>query len=89
MKGTLCKLKQTWMVECLESSGDSNWITYYQLHPDDQNPYEGIIDDSVNEGRVAEFDLIEVCHNYEGKHINKDCSCREGFVYYAKLREVS
>jgi hypothetical protein len=85
MKGTLHKLKQTWMVEHCETSGDSNWITYIQLHPDDQNPYEGIIDDSINEGKVVEFEIVEVCHNYEGEHINKDCSCKEGLTQYAKL----
>lgn len=83
--GTLHKLKQTWLVECHETSGDSNWITYYQLHPDNQNPYEGIIDDSINEGKTVNFNVVEVCSNYNGEHFNKDCSCKTGFISYAKL----
>ena len=83
--GTLHKLKETWMIKCHETSGDSNWITYYQLHPDDQNPYEGIIDDSNNEGKTATFTIVEECTNYDGKHSSIDCSCKEGFKQYAKL----
>jgi len=78
MKGILHKLKQTWMVEHCEKSGDNNWITYIQLHPDNVNEILDLekVFDNI-EARISahpdiEFEIVE--------HQKMD-----GVVKYAKL----
>lgn len=51
-----------------------------QLHP------SVILDILDKEGKVM-VDVEEICPNYGGKHIGKDCSCKSGFIYIPKLHE--
>ncbi len=61
------------------------------LHPDDIKQIEEdskIFDNIVS--RIlcypeVEFNILEECPHYNGKHFNKDCSCKTGLLQYAKL----
>jgi len=93
MNGTLHKVKDNWMVTYGSSlTGFEVWPINLPLHPDDVAAIQeqSLVFDNI-ESRIAafpkvEFDIVEECSRYSGKHLGKDCSCKSGFVNYAKLR---
>jgi hypothetical protein len=42
----------------------------------------------VDSGKLIEFERIPYCPNYDGKHWGKDCNCKSGFIYIARLLKV-
>lgn len=50
-----------------------------QLHPNH------ILDILERENKDVLVEVQEICPNYDGKHIGKDCSCKSGFIYVPKL----
>ena len=84
MRGVLDKGElDTWFIVyvALSNMEVGTIIKEVLLHSSD---YSKVSDDMI--GKRVEFDLIEECGNYDGKHFGKDCSCKEGFIKYAKLK---
>jgi hypothetical protein len=93
MTGTLHKSKDKWLVIYGSDPNMSEvWPIDLPLHPDDVKSIEddALVFDNV-ESRIfafrrVEFDIIEECPHYSGKHMSTDCSCKSGFIKYAKLK---
>ena len=96
MKGTLHKTESGWIVIYDEVLG-KNIVKKNQnalpLHPDDvkQIVEDSKIFDNI-EARIAAypdvlFYILEECPHFD--HFGKDCSCKSGFIKYAKLKEYS
>lgn len=97
MKGTLLKNeKGEWIVEYLEfmsgydKDSGSNELRELPLHPDEivtNPPINGSIKHVLVTGEAieVEFEIVEECPHYNEKHFGKDCSCKTGFLNYAKL----
>ena len=90
MTGTLHKSKDKWIVTYgSDPSMSEVWPVQLPLHPDDVNSIkeQSLVFDNV-ESRIAnfssvEFIITEECPFYD--HFGKDCSCKSGFIQYAKL----
>ena len=91
MKGFIDKGEGGWFVAyvALSDSEVGTVIRELPLHPDSLK----IISIDNLEARIfadpkVDFAIVEECSNYDGKHFGKDCSCKEGFVQYAKLVKI-
>jgi hypothetical protein len=73
MKGKLIRKDKEWFV-------DAGRLVCFPVFPNDIH-YEMV------DGSNVDFEERLVCPNYYGSHIGKDCSCKSGFVTYAKLIE--
>ena len=80
MRGILQKTSNEWFVKHNEKAYNYVWETKFQLHPDD-----ALYSLDADEGTEVEFKITEECPHYNGSHTGKDCSCKEGFIKYAKL----
>ena len=93
MKGKLHKIEQGWMISrCVGDGVAEVWEELLPLHPDDVKQIEkdSQVFDNI-EARIhaypdVEFYDIEECPHYGGKHFGRDCSCKTGFIRYAKLK---
>ena len=83
MKGTLHKSKDKWLVIYgSDPNGVEVWPIELPLHPDDIKSVE----DRISIFPRVEFNIIEECPHHNNKHISNDCSCKSGFIKYAKLK---
>lgn len=66
-----------------------NWkfddIDKKHLYLEDYLP--SMIHNAVKNGCKLFVVVEEICPHYEGKHVNKDCSCKSGFILAPKLYE--
>lgn len=98
MKGKLTKKNDKWEVVFIKQLANcfsmNGYIDRLPLHPDDVKQIE---EDSKRfdniEARIAAqpdvtFFEVEECPHYSGKHFNKDCSCKTGFITYARLSPI-
>lgn len=101
MKGKLHKTEKGWFVSFPEQSIISVYngssitqgsVGILPLHPDDVKQIEkdSQVFDNI-EARIhaypdVEFYNVEECPHYGGKHFGRDCSCKMGFIRYAKLK---
>mgnify|MGYP003349470587 FL=1 len=90
MKGRIIKTNGEWFITYNDSEG---LLQFMPLHPHDVKGITGysLMFDNV-EARISanpdvNFDIIEICQNYGGDHVDKDCSRREGFKQFAKLKK--
>lgn len=81
MKGKLIKIFETFFVEY--SQYDDTIITI-EVYPGDCDGNE-LLKKFWSNTNYVDFEIIEVCLNYDGAHLNKDCSCKENLQAYAKL----
>ena len=96
MKGKLHKTEQGWVIsKCVGDGVAEVWEEQIPLHPDDvkQINRDAQVFDNI-EARIraypdVEFHEIEECPHYGGKHFGIDCSCKTGFIKYAKLNQHS
>jgi len=94
MTGTLFKSKDKWIViHGSDPDFSEVWPIELPLHPEDVKSIQDqeLIFDNI-ESRIAafskvEFNVVEECPHYSGDHIDKDCSCKSGFIKYAKLKQ--
>ena len=74
MKGILHKTPNGWIVTYDEVIGE-NIVKKNQnalpLHPEHQNPYDGLIDDSQNEGLEVDFEILTDYDNNGPNHFPK------------------
>ena len=93
MKGFLNKVEKGWVVAYVEVSNpdDGTIIKELPLHPYDLQEIIELserIDDleaRILKNHRVDFTIVEECSNYNGTHFGRDCSCKEGFVQYAKI----
>lgn len=95
MKGFIDKGEGGWFLAYVALSDiEFGTVISLPLHPFDikeLNELEQRFDNL--EARIfadpkVDFAIVEECSNYDGKHFGKDCSCKEGFVQYAKLVKI-
>jgi len=58
-----------------------NVIVIYELSPEAKWL---VVGNSFNED---EINFVELCNNYNGKHLWKDCSCKMGFITGALIKD--
>lgn len=58
--------------------GDSRYLEVYN---------EACLISAVKNGLKVSIIVHEVCPNYNGSHLGKDCSCKSGFVHGPKMHE--
>lgn len=95
MKGKIDLLDNNWIVKYIHY--DFPPLEYMEseyilpLHPEDIKQIDE--DSKVFDNIIArikaypnvEFIIMEECPHYDGSHFGKDCSCKSGFIKYAKL----
>jgi hypothetical protein len=98
MKGKMNYIDGSWFVNYIQRDSSNviqnEVLISLPLHPEDINQIEEdskIFDNII--GRIlsypdVEFNIIEECPHYNGKHFNKDCSCKTGFIQYAKIKNI-
>ena len=74
MKGILNKTEQGWVIIYDEVIGETivkKNQNALPLHPEHQNPYDGLIDDSQNEGLEVDFEIVTDYDNNGPDHFPK------------------
>ena len=90
MKGFLDKRENGWFLSyvALSDSEVGTVIKELPLLPDDIAELDEL-ESRIFENPRVDFVIVEECSNYSGEHFGRDCSCREGFVQYAKLIKIN
>jgi hypothetical protein len=96
MKGKINYIDGKWIVDYIHYEFPpieyNEILLTLPLHPDDIKQIEEdskIFDNIVS--RIlcypeVEFNILEECPHYNGSHYKRDCSCKTGFIQYAKLK---
>ena len=87
MEGKIIKTEDGWVIEY----GVDNTLPLYPFDVEQIKELSNVfdnIDARIAADPLVEFNIIEVCMNYNGSHIGKDCSCKMGFKDYAKLKKI-
>ena len=84
MRGLLFKRDNGW--EVVNKEADLK----LPLHPSEVANYDWMYQSYTPEEYNREpsdipFTIVEECTNYDNSHFGKDCSCKTGFVQYAKI----
>lgn len=98
MKGKINFIDEKWIVDYihyeLPPPEHNEILMSLPLHPDDLKQIEedSMMFDDIKSRILCypdvDFTIIEECPHYDGKHFGKDCSCKTGFIQYAKLKKI-
>lgn len=72
-----------WMWDNTPDDIDNTYLTHF-LTKEDDSMIDYVLEE--NSGK-CKLEVNEICPNYNGSHIGKDCSCKTGFITVPKLIE--